>query len=541
MQKNFLIFIIIPVIFLGACTNPSVLKEVQNGLIKGNITLNNNEYIKLSNTIKETDTSNIPFLNSIFKTNKKTATDTYLLKFKNSTDINLIKKELNNKGICFLESITSSTYKIKIENKSSKILDYLKNHPDVLHIEPDYHTQILNIPTDYYYPEQWNLKLLGLEKTWDYYQGNADTIIAVLDTGILTEHPDLKNKIVQGYDFIDNDNIPYDTTSEFSHGTHVAGIIAAVSNNGSGITAINWHSRIMPIRVMGPEGMGNISTLISGIRWAVDHGANIINLSLASSGSSILLKEALQYALEHNVTVIAAAGNENTNHISYPARYQETISVGAIGPSRERAFYSNYGPELDLVAPGGNSENFSMVYPYILSTSGPEKDYSWQQGTSMAAPHISGIVSLLYSTGITEPENIKKLLKETADDLGTPGEDDEYGAGLVNINRALNIDISEEIKNDEIKNDSNKKANYLSSINVYAQNNNGNFTPSIKTDAEGFYSLSLKPGNWKIIAWLDTNKNQKIDIGDYYNHYNGIELNKNQIIKDINIDLKLVD
>lgn len=367
----------------------------------------------------------------------------YIVKFNQDIDRAYLQKEiLKGKGQ-ILNRLRDNIYKISLDDENRDIIKKLEENPLVSYIEPEYLVHIQHIPNDPGYAKQWNLKLLNLETVWQNWSGSKDTIVAVIDTGILPGHPDLAGNIIPGYDFIDDDNDPTDTNKEFSHGTHVAGIIGAMTNNQQGIAGINWQVSIMPIRVIGKEGTGDYSALIAGIYWAVDNGANVINLSLAGSMDTIALREAIQYAVQHQVTVVAAAGNNGSSPILYPARYPEVISVGAVGPTRERAYYSNYGPELDLVAPGGDSSILTEKYNTILSTAGYMDNntavyqYTWAQGTSMAAPHVSASVALLYSAGITDPVEIQRLLRETADDLGSPGPDSFYGAGLLNIKRAL--------------------------------------------------------------------------------------------------------
>lgn len=367
----------------------------------------------------------------------------YIVKFRQEIGREYLQNEiLKGKGQV-LARVRENIYKISLAEENREMLIHLKENPLVSYIEPEYLVHIQAIPNDPGYVKQWNLHLLELEQVWESWQGSKEVTVAVLDTGILPGHPDLADNIVSGYDFIDDDDDPTDTNNRFSHGTHVAGIIGAISNNREGIAGINWNVSIMPVRVIGEKGTGDYSTLIQGIYWAVDNGADIINLSLAGPMDTAALREAIQYAVQQQVTVVAAAGNNGSSPILYPARYPEVISVGAVGPTKERAYYSNYGLELDLVAPGGDSSVLSGEYNTILSTAGYIHNdtaiyqYTWSQGTSMAAPHVSAAAALLYSAGLNNPQQVKKILQGTADDLGTPGTDIFYGAGLLNIKKAL--------------------------------------------------------------------------------------------------------
>ena len=417
----------------------------------------------------------------------------YIVKLEQDIDGDYLQNEvLKGKGKV-LNKVRENIYKISLAEENHEVISHLKKNPLVSYIEPEYLIHIQAIPNDPGYPKQWNLHILELESVWEDWRGSKEVTVAVLDTGILPGHPDLAGNIVPGYDFIDDDNDPTDTSTQFSHGTHVAGIIGAITNNQQGIAGINWNVSIMPVRVIGETGTGDYSTLIQGIYWAVDNGADIINLSLAGSMDTAALREAVQYAVQQQVTVVAAAGNNGSGAVLYPARYPEVISVGAIGPTKERAFYSNYGPELDLVAPGGDNSILTREYNTILSTAGfmrnntPVYQYTWAQGTSMAAPHVSAAAALLYSAGINNPQQIKNILRGTADDLGVSGEDIFYGAGLLNIKKDIKytgwpIDDSSKIK-------------------ILARNRaNGKMEISYADPKTGTFSLSLSRGTWTITA-----------------------------------------
>ncbi len=358
-----------------------------------------------------------------------------------------LKKKVLQSKVKKIERIGDHTYKVKLTpGKNNNIISSLQTNPLVSCIEYDYPLFIQNIPADPFYEQQWNLKLLEMEEIWGEYKGTKDVVVAIIDTGILPNHPDLKDNIISGYDFVDNDRTPTDTSTYFSHGTHVAGIIGAVTNNSEGIAGINWHIKIMPIRVIGPQGNGAYSNLIKGINWASEHGAQVINLSLAGSFYSEPLQKAIKHAVSKGVTIVAAAGNNGSTPILYPAKYPEVISVGAVGPQTKITPYSNFGPNLDLVAPGGNSNNKSINNNTILSTSGyinhsqkPVYEYNRAEGTSMATPHVAGVTALLYSTGINDPQIIKNRLQQTAIDLGLPGLDNKYRFGLLNVKGVLNL------------------------------------------------------------------------------------------------------
>jgi len=344
-----------------------------------------------------------------------------------------------------------------------KVREYSKRS-DVDYAEPNYHAYAFWQPNDaYYYPYQWNLDNpnyggIQMEEAWEIQTGSASVVVAVVDTGVAYQNystrwkkyylaPDLANTVfVSGYDFVESDTHPNDDNS---HGTHVTGTIAQSTNNGVGVAGVAFNTAIMPVKVLDSNGSGTYAAVASGITWATDHGAKIINLSLGGPSPSSTLENAVKYAYEHGVTVIAAAGNDGSSVISYPAAYDAyVIAVGATRYDETRAYYSNYGASLDLVAPGGDTRVDQNGDGYgdgvLQNTFNPNTKntadfgYWFFQGTSMATPHVSGVAALLLARGNAGiPDEIRAALQGTADDLGVPGRDDIYGWGLVNAYAAL--------------------------------------------------------------------------------------------------------
>ncbi|MFW6021986.1 MAG: S8 family peptidase [Halanaerobiaceae bacterium] len=490
-----ILFIISMVIILSSCSNNKL--DSEKHIIQG--TLDLPEIIPESYNLSENNIANNKININSIETAHHTPRE-YIIKLVEPMEKNSLKNILQDQGK-ILNKISENMYKIKINNENNKLISSLQENPVIEYIEPEYLVHIQNIPDDPLYKKQWNLQMLNMESTWKNIQGGSDVIVAVLDTGILKNHPDLNENIVDGYDFVDHDFDPTDTDPEFSHGSHVAGIIAATANNGQGISGLARNIKIMPVRVIDSGGSGGYSNLIAGIHWAVDNGADIINLSLAGNRNSRSLRDAVKYAVNRGTTIIASAGNNGSSPILYPAKYPEVISVGAVGPTAERAYYSNYGPDLDLVAPGGDSYK-NEKYNTIISTSGSYKNnrenhqYIWSQGTSMAAPHVTAIAALLYSQNINKPEQIKKLLKESADDLGKPGHDDEYGAGLVNVNKALNFDTN----NNEFNSKTKQVTDDKSQIKILAWNDKGEQITSNTHINNPVFSMALNKGRWTIKA-----------------------------------------
>lgn len=294
--------------------------------------------------------------------------------------------------------------------------------------------------------------------------GGKGVIVAVLDTGVayadrgrFRRSPDLKrSSFVRGYDFVDHDPYPNDPQG---HGTHVASTIAEWTDNGYGLTGLAWGVRIMPIRVLDRRGEGDASTIARGVRWAVRHGAKVINLSLefgidvAARDIRGLIK-AINYAHRKGAVVVAASGNEAYSAVAYPARATYVISVGATTERGCLADYSNQGRGLDLVAPGGGADADLPGDPNCRPAETPGRDISQvtyrgrrrgfgidsEEGTSMSVPHVSATAALVIASGVLgrrpSPTAVLQRMEATARDLGTPGYDENYGWGLVDAGAA---------------------------------------------------------------------------------------------------------
>jgi len=334
----------------------------------------------------------------------------------------------------------------------SEMVELYKKEAGVEYAEPNYIAHALMVPNDQYYKYQWNLKAGGInaEPAWDISTGSG-VIVAIIDTGIKKGTDLVNTKFVGGYDFINNDNDP---TDDNGHGTHVAGTVAQSTNNGIGVAGIAYNSELMAVKVLDRYGSGTYQQVADGIMWASDHGARVISMSLGGGSPSSTLCGAVDYASSMGVTVVAAAGNDGMNSLSYPAACNNVISVGATRFDRTLAYYSNYGTNLDLVAPGGDvnvDQNNDGYGDGILQQTfqGSAWGYYFFQGTSMATPHVSGVAALLKSKNSQlTPSQIEDALKNTAVDLGVTGRDDVYGWGLINAEAALNYVSVPVIPND---------------------------------------------------------------------------------------------
>jgi subtilisin family serine protease len=305
----------------------------------------------------------------------------------------------------------------------------------IRYFEPNLRVTAAALPNDpYFLPYQWDKWVMYGDQAWDIVGGTMDVKVAVVDNGTDWQHPDLAANFKTGelgYDFIGNDNDPrpdnFNVPQSF-HGTHVAGIIAATRNNNEGIAG--WSLvQLLAVRVLNDSGSGTTDVVALGVRWAADHGARIINMSLTSSSSSQVLVDACQYAAQAGVLLVAASGNEGQQAIGYPAALSQCIAVGASSPDSRLAYFSNYGPEQELVAPGVS----------ILSTV-PGAGYDSANGTSMAAPQVSGVAALVLAKdyGLSASE-VRAILDASAIDMGVAGRDVQYGYGLVNAKRAVDL------------------------------------------------------------------------------------------------------
>lgn len=302
------------------------------------------------------------------------------------------------------------------------------------------------IPNDPYYKHQWHLDQIQMPQAWRRSQGEG-AIVAVIDTGVLfrdhgrhRQAPDLAGtNFVPGYDFVDGDDTPDDG---HGHGTHVAGTIAQSTNNGLGVAGVAPAARIMPIRVLDDRGAGKYGNVAAGIRWAVDNGANILNLSLGGPTPSPAISSAIRYAHSKDVLVVVAAGNTGRSRVQFPGSAAHAFSVGAVRFDEELSFYSSHGRKLDIVAPGGdlrvdqNGDGLpdGVVQNTMLPRRPGQHDYLGYQGTSMAAPHVAGVAALLYASGVTDPDAIERILESTAK---AKSNRNRYGAGLIQANDAL--------------------------------------------------------------------------------------------------------
>jgi serine protease len=382
-------------------------------------------------------------------------------------------RALNTDNLRFADEETRRKY------QTLRAVKAAQNQAGVLDASPNYRYQTYSIPNDTLYHYQWHYAMLNLPQAWVLSKGSANVIAAVIDTGVLVNHPDLQGKLVDGYDFISDPSISLDgdgidanpndpgdnaggsgrASGSSFHGTHVAGIIGATTDNGRGVAGVGWHTRIMPLRVLGKGGAGYDYDIEQAIRYAMGMSndarrtpaqtANIINLSLGGPTISNSFRQLMQEAYNRNIFVVAAAGNEGSGAPSYPAALDTVISVAAVDINHQRATYSNYGPTISIAAPGGDDTpdiNGDGQPDKIFSTIGDDSLgntlylYADMMGTSMAAPHVAGIIALMKAVnpGLTTAQFTSLLQSgRITTDLGRSGRDDYYGYGLIDAYRAV--------------------------------------------------------------------------------------------------------
>jgi len=355
------------------------------------------------------------------------------------SNVNLLARKYNLEPRLNSEfSVADHVYIAKGDRKTINELKKLGIGKLTEFIEPNYIYKSSEVPNDPDYSKQWNLRSINVESAWDETKGSGITV-AVIDTGI-SPVPDLKDtQFVNGYDFV-NDRI--EAFDDAGHGTHVAGTIAQSTNNGYGVAGIAYEASLMPLKVLGASGGGTVADIAEAIRFAADNEADVINMSLGGAGESKLMEEAINYAHQKGVVLVAAAGNANQNSASYPARYPHVIGVAALDSAGIKAPYSNFGAGVDISAPGG-----SEVGKILQETIDPETGeavFIGYQGTSMAAPHVAGVAALVKASGITEPDEVLRVLKQSA---RVVQEDplNHFGAGHLDASEAVKLALRGQI------------------------------------------------------------------------------------------------
>ncbi|MFH0943227.1 MAG: S8 family serine peptidase [Candidatus Beckwithbacteria bacterium] len=380
-----------------------------------------------------------------------------LVKFKKGASQQEIDKQINSQRANLLRKINKlDVLVLKVpEAVQDTAVAALSKNPNVEFAELDYYAQALFTPNDIFFDRQWGLENIGqtinsivgmvdadidAPTAWDTTQNGVK--VAILDCGINENHPDLAGKVVDRKDFT---NSASGTNDVYGHGTHVAGIVAAVTNNNDGVAGVCPGCSLLNGKVLNDSGSGAYSWIASGITWAADNGAKVINLSLGGSATSATLENAVNYAWNKGVVVVAAAGNSNDSSYTYPAAYTNSMAVAATDNQDKRAYFSSYGWQwVDVAAPG------VFVYSTWKNSSShydpqPECDltvcYKYASGTSMSTPIVAGVAGLVWTSNYNQSAaSVRARIESTADKISGTGT--YWSAGRVNAANAVLLSTS---------------------------------------------------------------------------------------------------
>lgn len=427
-----------------------------------------------------------------------------------------------------LGRIIKVTYNKHVEE--STFLALQNDDPDIEYIEPSHTYSLEYTPNDSLLGNQWGLSKIQAFDAWNITQGSDSVILAIIDTGIDYLHPDLHNKIklndgeigldanghdkrsngidddnngfiddYQGWDFTDRVGFPFDSSGgdyltwdndpmdEYGHGTFIAGIAAAETNNLTGIAGVAPNIKILNCRAFDPGGFGEEDDVAAAMLYAVQMGAKVINMSFGDNSFSFVLRDVIQYAYSKNIVLVASSGNSNSDAPHYPSGYSEVICIGNSTEQDYRASDSNYGSTLDLMAPG------TQIFTTAMNNS-----YAYVSGTSASAPFVSAAAALILSKILFSNEEVKQILKSTSDDIGDPGWDIYTGAGRLNLFNALNVGAPSIIK---FENPTQNFSTYQDSIQI-----NATILCPYFVNYQLDYGFGLNPDSW--ISLIPDGRNQ---------------------------------
>ncbi|SDX55112.1 thermitase Serine peptidase. MEROPS family S08A [Marininema mesophilum] len=355
-------------------------------------------------------------------TSAKYAANELIVKYKKGTSGTAKKTLTSSNNAKVLSHNKALNFEVIKLNKKTSIKDamkLIKKNKNVVSVERNLILKAFWTPNDPDFSKQYGPKIIKADSAWDVTKG-AGARIAIVDTGVQANHPDLKGKVVNGHDFVDNDSVSQDGNG---HGTHCAGIAAATANNNIGIAGVAPSAEIYAVRVLDNNGSGTLANVASGITSAADNNADVISLSLGAMFGATELKDAINYAWNKGSVVVAAAGNNSLPLPSYPAYYSKAIAVAATDSSDKKASYSQWGTWVDIAAPGTD-----IYSTYKGST------YKSLSGTSMATPHVAGVAGLLASQGKSNSE-IRSAIEKNADKISGTGT--QWSNGRVNAYNAV--------------------------------------------------------------------------------------------------------
>jgi flagellar hook assembly protein FlgD len=432
-----------------------------------------------TNTVNANQTENLSnvSINSIFD-HTEFIQNELIIRLSNNLSSKEKLKFLSLYKLIKMKSLGKGFYVISFSNKTniSALASKLSQNGLVETVEPNYLIKKEYTPKEPFYKNQWFHKMINTEKAWDTTKGSNNVIVAVIDGGVHTNHPELKSKIYKPFDVIDGDTTLYPD----DHATHVAGIIAA-SLNQVGVAGIAPNVKIMPINVFS-GALTTAEEVSAAITYAADNGASVINLSLGSYYYSHIIENAINYAQSKGIIVIAAAGNDNIDKKTYPAAYNGVLGISATNEFDKSAFFSNYGTYVDFAAPGED----------IYSTIAYGR-YGYMSGTSMAAPVATGTVALMMSKNpFLSNLEVSQILKKSTRDLYQVGWDDSTGFGRIDVSKS-------------IENTPSALSNITLSSKAFTMNGSNKLSATFKAHKNTFVTVFIKDGTGKIIRTLNKN------------------------------------
>jgi serine protease len=420
--------------------------------------------------VRARDTIRVAALRETAKSHESLVAGELIVQFKATAEERLVARAIQQVGGRWARrSAFGPRFRVALDAdvSVSQAVGRLASLPEVDYAEPNGRVRALQagsrfVPNDRLFDLQWHMKMINAERTWAIQKGDPSVAVAVIDTGIAYEDfgPFRKAPDFGGTVFLPGFNVLTGSShanDDNFHGTHVASTIAEATNNSEGVTGLAFGSALMPVKVLDSEGLGSFFDVAEGVDFAVNFTQNgnnpvkVINLSLGGDSPSLTLERAIDRAVERGMVVVAAAGNEGSGSISFPATRPNVIGVGGVDASKRRAPYSNFGPELDIVAPGGDldrdDDDDGRPDGVLQQTFDPDTAfflgryddfaYFFVMGTSQATPHVAALAALLIRQGITDPAAVQAAIEQTAEDLGSPGRDNNFGHGLIRPSVAL--------------------------------------------------------------------------------------------------------
>ena len=485
-------------------------------------------FVKYKNDVSKSEISNLITNNQLNP--KQTAPRLYKANFKVTSFADNLGKDDEN-----LSRIVKVTFNSTAD--AQNFIQQIQSDPSVDYVQPSHLYKIETMPNDSLVSQQWGLSKIKAFKAWNITEGSDSVLIGLIDTGIDYLHPDLKNKIYinpgetgldknghdkrtngidddhngfiddyMGWDFTDRKGFPFDSSGgdylnwdnnpmdENGHGTYIAGILGAQTNNGIGVAGTAPNIKVLNIRAFDPSGYGEEDDVAAAILYAVKMGVKVINMSFGDSQFSYVLRDVIKYAYSKNVVLVGSSGNDGVDTPHYPSGYSEVICVGNSTEQDYVASSSNYGSTLDLVAPG----------TFIMTTARHDS-YAEVSGTSASSPFVSASAALILSRGNFTNEEVKQILKSTADDIESPGWDLKSGAGRLNLYRALSVTAPSIVKFNNPLQDFSTKAD---SLKISATILSAYFE-----DYSLYLGTGLNPTNWQ--ALISKGQNQFSDKNIY--------------------------